>query len=191
MDYERPMTRIDSRNGTPVQHVGALRLDRRAHPRARRRARRLLLPHPQPDRREARPDHVAPTSCERLIDKLDPEREPGRLTFITRMGAGKIRDALPPLLEAIKRLRRDAAVGHRPDARQRHHHADRLQDAPLRRRRRRGAAASSRRTAPSARTRAASTSSSPATTSPSASAARSTSTRRPSRPATSRSATRG
>jgi len=38
----------------------------------------------------------------RLIDKLDPNREPGRLTFITRMGAGKIRDALPPLLETIK-----------------------------------------------------------------------------------------
>ena len=37
-----------------------------------------------------------------LIDKLDPEREPGRLTFITRMGAGKIRDALPPLLEAVR-----------------------------------------------------------------------------------------
>jgi 3-deoxy-7-phosphoheptulonate synthase len=39
---------------------------------------------------------------ERLIDKLDPDREPGRLTFITRMGTGKVRDALPPLLEAIK-----------------------------------------------------------------------------------------
>jgi 3-deoxy-7-phosphoheptulonate synthase len=38
----------------------------------------------------------------KLIDKLDPHREPGRLTFITRMGAGKIREALPPLLEAIK-----------------------------------------------------------------------------------------
>jgi 3-deoxy-7-phosphoheptulonate synthase len=39
----------------------------------------------------------------RLIDKIDPDREPGRLTFITRMGAGKIRDALPPLLEGIKK----------------------------------------------------------------------------------------
>ena len=37
----------------------------------------------------------------RLIDKLDPEREPGRLTFITRMGAGKIRDALPELVEQV------------------------------------------------------------------------------------------
>ena len=46
-----------------------------------------------------------------LIDKLDPNREPGRLTFITRMGAGKIRDALPPLLEAVKRLRRATRCG--------------------------------------------------------------------------------
>ena len=46
-----------------------------------------------------------------LIDKLDPNREPGRLTFITRMGAGKIRDALPPLLEAIKAQRRDTRSG--------------------------------------------------------------------------------
>ena len=43
-----------------------------------------------------------------LIDKLDPNREPGRLTFITRMGSSKIRDGLPKLLEAVK------AVGSQP-----------------------------------------------------------------------------
>jgi 3-deoxy-7-phosphoheptulonate synthase len=36
-----------------------------------------------------------------LIDKLDPEREPGRLTFITRMGAHRIRDVLPTLVEKV------------------------------------------------------------------------------------------
>lgn len=36
-----------------------------------------------------------------LIDKLDPQREPGRLTFITRMGASKIREILPPLVEGV------------------------------------------------------------------------------------------
>jgi 3-deoxy-7-phosphoheptulonate synthase len=36
-----------------------------------------------------------------LIDKLDPEREPGRLTFITRMGASKIRDVLPALVDGV------------------------------------------------------------------------------------------
>jgi 3-deoxy-7-phosphoheptulonate synthase len=37
-----------------------------------------------------------------LIEKLDPEREPGRLTLISRMGAGKIREALPKLVKAVK-----------------------------------------------------------------------------------------
>ena len=37
-----------------------------------------------------------------LIDRLDPEREPGRLTLITRMGAGRIRSALPPLVEKVR-----------------------------------------------------------------------------------------
>ena len=36
-----------------------------------------------------------------LIDKLDPDREPGRLTFITRMGAGKIREILPTLVDGV------------------------------------------------------------------------------------------
>lgn len=37
-----------------------------------------------------------------LADALDPEREPGRLTFISRMGASKVRDRLPSLLSAVK-----------------------------------------------------------------------------------------
>ena len=36
-----------------------------------------------------------------LIEKLDPNREPGRLTFITRMGASKIREILPALIEGV------------------------------------------------------------------------------------------
>ncbi len=36
-----------------------------------------------------------------LIEKLDPHREPGRLTFITRMGAKNIRDILPPLVDGV------------------------------------------------------------------------------------------
>jgi 3-deoxy-7-phosphoheptulonate synthase len=36
-----------------------------------------------------------------LIDRLDPAGEPGRLTFITRMGADKVRDLLPPLVEKV------------------------------------------------------------------------------------------
>ncbi|MEU6981078.1 class II 3-deoxy-7-phosphoheptulonate synthase [Streptomyces sp. NPDC046371] len=36
-----------------------------------------------------------------LIDRLDPERRPGRLTFITRMGADRITDVLPGLVEKV------------------------------------------------------------------------------------------
>ena len=37
-----------------------------------------------------------------LIGALDPDREPGRLTVITRMGAGRVREALPPLVKAVE-----------------------------------------------------------------------------------------
>jgi 3-deoxy-7-phosphoheptulonate synthase len=101
MDYERPMTRIDSRNGTPVNTsahfvwIGE-------------RTRALDGAHVDYFSRIRNPIGVklGPSTTaddmEKLIDKLDPDREPGRLTFVSRMGAGKIRDALPPLLEAIK-----------------------------------------------------------------------------------------
>jgi 3-deoxy-7-phosphoheptulonate synthase len=37
-----------------------------------------------------------------LCRRLDPQRQPGRLTLITRMGATRVRSALPPLLQAVK-----------------------------------------------------------------------------------------
>lgn len=49
----------------------------------------------------ATPDHLAD-----LLARLDPQREPGRLTLITRFGAGQIQAALPPLLRAVQ------ATGH-------------------------------------------------------------------------------
>jgi len=36
-----------------------------------------------------------------LIEALDPDHEPGRLTLTTRMGARRIRQALPPLVEKV------------------------------------------------------------------------------------------
>ena len=39
----------------------------------------------------------------KLIDILNPENEPGRLTLISRMGATKISDLLPPLVRAVKK----------------------------------------------------------------------------------------
>lgn len=101
MDYERPMTRIDSRTGTPY--------DTSAHFLwIGERTRDLDGAHVDFLSRVRNPIGVklgpstSPDDMLRLIDTLDPTREPGRLTFITRMGAKTIRDALPPLLDAIK-----------------------------------------------------------------------------------------
>ena len=46
---------------------------------------------------------VDPDELLELCDRLDPERVPGRLTLISRMGADRIGEALPPLLEAVRR----------------------------------------------------------------------------------------
>ena len=37
-----------------------------------------------------------------LCERLNPGREPGRLTLITRLGVDRIADGLPPLLEAVR-----------------------------------------------------------------------------------------
>ncbi|MEV6209055.1 3-deoxy-7-phosphoheptulonate synthase class II [Kitasatospora sp. NPDC051914] len=44
---------------------------------------------------------TTPDDALRLVDRLDPDREPGRLTFISRMGAGAVRDALPDLVAKV------------------------------------------------------------------------------------------
>ncbi|MFT4213545.1 MAG: 3-deoxy-7-phosphoheptulonate synthase class II [Microbacterium sp.] len=101
MDYERPMTRIDSRTGTPYNTSAHFLW-------IGERTRDLDGAHVDYFAKIRNPIGVklgpttSPEAALALIDKLDPEREPGRLTFITRMGAGKIRDALPALLEAVR-----------------------------------------------------------------------------------------
>ncbi|MBD7958058.1 3-deoxy-7-phosphoheptulonate synthase class II [Microbacterium sp. Sa4CUA7] len=101
MDYERPMTRIDSRTGTPYNTSAHFLW-------VGERTRDLDGAHIDYFSKIRNPIGVklgpstSPDTALALIDKLDPDREPGRLTFITRMGAGKIRDALPPLLAAVK-----------------------------------------------------------------------------------------
>jgi len=101
MDYERPMTRIDSRTGNPYNTsahfvwIGE-------------RTRDLDGAHIDFFSRISNPIGIklgpstTPEMVHRLIDILDPQRTPGRLTFITRMGSGVIRDVLPPLLAAVK-----------------------------------------------------------------------------------------
>ena len=101
MDYERPMTRIDSRTETPYNTSAHFLW-------IGERTRELDGAHVDYFSRIRNPIGVklgpatTPETALALIDRLDPNREPGRLTFITRMGAGRIRDALPPLLEAVR-----------------------------------------------------------------------------------------
>jgi len=101
MEYERAMTRVDSRTGLPY--------DTSAHFLwIGERTRDLTEAHVDFFSRVENPIGVklGPSTTvadmEKLIDVLDPKRQPGRLTFITRMGSSKIRDVLPGLLEAVK-----------------------------------------------------------------------------------------
>ena len=45
---------------------------------------------------------ATPEDVVALCDVLDPERDPGRLTLISRMGSTNVNTTLPPLLEAVR-----------------------------------------------------------------------------------------
>jgi len=45
---------------------------------------------------------LGPDMLLQLLDSLNPQREPGRITLISRMGAGTVEAALPPLLRAVR-----------------------------------------------------------------------------------------
>jgi 3-deoxy-7-phosphoheptulonate synthase len=49
---------------------------------------------------------LTPGDLSRLLDVLDPERDPGRITLICRFGAGKVADHLPRLLDCVRRTAR-------------------------------------------------------------------------------------
>ena len=99
-DYERPLTRIDSRTGNPYGTSGHFLW-------VGERTRQLDGAHIDFMARLRNPIGVKlgpatkPKDVLDLIEKLDPNREPGRLTFITRMGASQIREKLPSLIEAV------------------------------------------------------------------------------------------
>ncbi|HEX8871084.1 MAG TPA: 3-deoxy-7-phosphoheptulonate synthase, partial [Lentzea sp.] len=44
---------------------------------------------------------TTPQDALALVDRLDPDHRPGRLTFIVRMGADRVRDLLPELVEKV------------------------------------------------------------------------------------------
>ena len=45
---------------------------------------------------------VTPEQAVEYAEKLDPNREPGRLTMIARMGHDKVRSVLPPIIKAVE-----------------------------------------------------------------------------------------
>ncbi len=99
--YEEAMTRIDSLTGDWY--------DTSAHMLwVGERTRQLENAHLEFLRGIANPigAKVGPTTDPdyliRLIDLLNPENEPGRLTLISRMGANKVEDALPALVRKVK-----------------------------------------------------------------------------------------
>jgi len=100
LEYERALTRIDSRTGLPYD-VSAHFLW------IGERTRALDGAHVEFASRIRNPIGVklgpttTPDDALALIERLNPDGEPGRLTFITRMGAGRIREVLPPLVEKV------------------------------------------------------------------------------------------
>ncbi len=75
---------------------------------------------------------LKPDELLQLIDVLNPDNEPGRLTLISRFGADKVGEHLPQLIRAVKREGRVGGLVVRSDARQHHHLDHRLQDPAVR-----------------------------------------------------------
>ena len=100
LDYERAMTRIDSRTGLPYDvsahlvWVGDRTRDlEEAHVEFAASIRNPVAVKLGPT--------TTPDEALALIERLDPTAEPGRLTFVSRMGSGRVREALPPLVEKV------------------------------------------------------------------------------------------
>jgi 3-deoxy-7-phosphoheptulonate synthase len=98
LDYETALTRIDSRTGLPYAVSGHLLW-------VGERTRDLGGAHVEFAARVRNPVAVklgptaSPEDVLALAERLDPDREPGRLSFVSRMGARRVRDELPPLVE--------------------------------------------------------------------------------------------
>jgi 3-deoxy-7-phosphoheptulonate synthase len=100
IDYERALTRIDSRTGMPYDVSGHFlwigertrQLDG-AHIHF---ASTIHNPIGVKIGPTASPDDVA-----HMCEVLNPERVPGRLTLISRMGASAVRDVLPSIVQKV------------------------------------------------------------------------------------------
>ncbi|WP_341229688.1 class II 3-deoxy-7-phosphoheptulonate synthase [Nocardioides salarius] len=100
LEYEHAMTRIDSRTEAPYDVSGHFVW-------IGERTRQLDGAHVELLSKIRNPIGVklGPTTTAddaiALAARLNPDNTPGRLTFITRFGAGKIRDGLPDLVEKV------------------------------------------------------------------------------------------
>ena len=106
LDYEKALTRIDSRTGLLYDVSGHFVW-------VGERTRQLDGAHIDFAARISNPIGVklgpttTPEQAVELCDRLNPERIEGRLTLITRMGAGNVRELLPAIVEKV------TASGHR------------------------------------------------------------------------------
>ena len=102
LGYEQAMTRLDSTSGDYYATSGHMIW-------SGDRTRQLGGAHVEYCRGVKNPiglkcgPSITTDDLVRLIEALDPEGEPGRLTLICRFGADKVAAALPPLLRAVKR----------------------------------------------------------------------------------------
>lgn len=108
LEYERALTRVDSRSQQLYGCSGHMLW-------IGERTRQLDGAHVELFSRVQNPLGVKlgpSTTVEdavALADRLDPHHIPGRLTFITRMGAGKVREVLPNVIEGIEATGRKVA----------------------------------------------------------------------------------
>ncbi|NBV90327.1 MAG: 3-deoxy-7-phosphoheptulonate synthase, partial [Actinobacteria bacterium] len=101
LDYEKPLTRVDSRSGNLYDVSGHFVW-------VGERTRELDGAHIDFAAKIRNPIGVklgpksTPEIVHALLEKLNPEKIPGRLTFITRMGAANFREVLPELVQTVQ-----------------------------------------------------------------------------------------
>ncbi len=100
LEYEHALTRVDSRTNTPYDVSGHfVWIGERT--RQLDNAHVELLSHIRNPIGVKLGPTTTPDDALALAAKLNPHNEPGRLTFITRFGAKKIREGLPNLVEKV------------------------------------------------------------------------------------------
>ena len=101
LDYERALTRVDSRTGRLYDVSGHFLW-------VGERTRQLDGAHVDFAATIRNPiglkvgPNASPEDLLALVHRLDPDNEPGRLTLVARMGAGLVHDRLPALVEKVR-----------------------------------------------------------------------------------------